>query len=154
MIVTRTERPRLDLAGVATLAALIVLLHIATNLLTVYEFHRDEFLYLAMGKHLRLWRMDFPPGIALIANGSRALFGDSLTAIRAFPALGLGLLTKFSIGFIGLPIVVATVLTPQRRRLATRWPWVALLVGTRLAHSLGEKHESLQRSYKSTIFRF
>lgn len=207
MIVSRTERPRLDLAGVAILAALIVLLHIATNLLTVYEFHRDELLYLAMGKHLRLWRMDFPPGIALIANGSRALFGDSLTAIRAFPALthgatallatliarelgggavaqrvsvlaialsplflrsggmlqpvvfdqfwwtlalyflirlcstddgrwwialgaalGLGLLTKFSIGFIGLPIVVATVLTPQRRWLATRWPWLALLV--------------------------
>lgn len=186
---------------------MVVVLHIATNLLTVYEFHRDEFLYLAMGKHLRLWRMDFPPAIAIIANTTRALFGDSLTSIRAFPALthgalvllgaliarevgggvaaqrlgalaialsplflragamlqpvvfdqlwwtlalyfllrlcstddgrwwiaigialGLGLLTKFSIAFIGAPMVVAVVLTPQRRWLATRWPWLALLM--------------------------
>ncbi|HEX6990365.1 MAG TPA: glycosyltransferase family 39 protein, partial [Gemmatimonadales bacterium] len=43
-------------------------------------------------------------------------------------ALGLGLLTKFSIAFIGIGIVVAIVITPLRRSLLTPWPWVALLI--------------------------
>jgi len=40
-----------------------------------------------MGRHLRLWRMDFPPGIALVAEAVRATLGDSLLAIRLAPAL-------------------------------------------------------------------
>jgi 4-amino-4-deoxy-L-arabinose transferase-like glycosyltransferase len=40
-----------------------------------------------MGRHLRLWRMDFPPAIALIAEAVRATLGDSLLAIRLVPAL-------------------------------------------------------------------
>jgi 4-amino-4-deoxy-L-arabinose transferase-like glycosyltransferase len=48
-------------------------------------------------------------------------------------ALGLGLLTKFSIAFLALPLAVAVLLTPLRRDLATPWPWVAaglsLLIG-------------------------
>ncbi|MFL5505330.1 MAG: glycosyltransferase, partial [Gemmatimonadales bacterium] len=32
-----------------------------------WEFHRDELLYLAMGDHLDLLRMQFPPLIALAA---------------------------------------------------------------------------------------
>jgi hypothetical protein len=40
-----------------------------------------------MGWHLRLWRMDFPPAIALIAESVRATVGDSLFAIRLVPAL-------------------------------------------------------------------
>jgi hypothetical protein len=40
-----------------------------------------------MGRHLRLWRMDFPPGIALAADTVRATLGDSLFAIRLVPAL-------------------------------------------------------------------
>jgi hypothetical protein len=43
-------------------------------------------------------------------------------------ALGLGLLTKFSIAFIGIGIVVGILVTPLRRRLLTPWPWLALLV--------------------------
>ena len=31
-----------------------------------------------MGRHLQLWRMDFPPAIALTAEATRALLGDSL----------------------------------------------------------------------------
>jgi 4-amino-4-deoxy-L-arabinose transferase-like glycosyltransferase len=57
------------------------------NLITPYEFHRDELLYLAMGRHLRLWAMDFPPGIALLARASQALAGDSLFGLRLVPAL-------------------------------------------------------------------
>jgi hypothetical protein len=75
----------LALGPVGALAALTLALHLWVNATTAYGFHRDEFLYLAMGRHLRLWAMDFPPGIALLAEATRALLGDSL-AIRARPA--------------------------------------------------------------------
>lgn len=209
--------------GVVALAATVLLGHVIVNVISPFEFHRDEFLYLAMGEHLRLWRMDFPPFIAMVGRATRAILGDALTAIRlgsavasallvlstavaaslmsaltadvpeaaAAPrrapapwvpwlatiavitapvflragnlfqpvvfdqlwwtaallallmrqqsrdarwwlgvgaALGVGLLTKFSIGFIGVGIVLGTVLTPLRRDLLTPWPWVALLL--------------------------
>lgn len=62
-------------------------MHVVVNATTRFGFHRDEFLYFSMGTHLRLWRMDFPPGIAIAANVVRATFGDSLTAIRMVPTL-------------------------------------------------------------------
>jgi hypothetical protein len=161
--------------------------------------------------------MDFPPAIAMLANVSRWLFGDSLAAVRVFPALegtvvlvlsaliarelgggrfaqglsalaticgvlfqrtstlfqpvvldqlwwtlallvlarlvrerargagtpsaspsgemplwialgaalGLGLLTKFSVLFIGFGVLIALLVTPFRRSLLTPRPWVA-----------------------------
>jgi len=210
MIVLVPEVRRLKplaVGSVGALAAIALGLHLWVNLVTPYGFHRDEFLYLAMGRHLRLWRMDFPPGIALIAEGTRAALGDSLAAIRAGPALagallvimaalfarelgggrraqvlaalavlasplflraanlfqpvvfdqllwslalfalarlcwrpdprwwvglgvalGLGLLVKFSIVFIGLGIVAGVLLSGLRRSLAGPWPWVAFAV--------------------------
>lgn len=75
-------------AGVVILlAAVVLLLHVAVNLTTPWGFHRDELLYLAMGQHLRVWSMDFPPLIAMLVRGTRALLGDSLAAIRLTPAL-------------------------------------------------------------------
>ncbi|MGH7581085.1 MAG: glycosyltransferase family 39 protein [Gemmatimonadales bacterium] len=186
-------------------AAIKLVLHLAVNLWTPYGFHRDELLYLGMGRHLQLWGMDFPPGIAIVAEVSRSLLGDSLIAIRFFPAvfgsavlvlaaliarelgggriaqglaafcvlasplflrsanllqpvvmdqliwsaalyalvrlirgygtdgwlllglvLGLGLLTKFSVAFIGLAIAAGVLLSPLRGALLTPWPWLAL----------------------------
>jgi 4-amino-4-deoxy-L-arabinose transferase-like glycosyltransferase len=72
---------------IGVLAALKLALHLAVNLTTPYEFHRDELLYLAMGRHLRLWTMDFPPGIAVLARAAEAVSGDSLVGIRLVPAL-------------------------------------------------------------------
>ncbi len=72
---------------VAGLATAKLALHLAVNAISPYGFHRDELLYLAMGRHLRLWRMDFPPAIALVAESVRAVFGDSLFSIRLVPAL-------------------------------------------------------------------
>jgi len=190
--------------GIATLALASLALHVVGNAITPYGFHRDEFLYFAMGRHLQLFRMDFPPAIAILAETVRGMLGDSLLAIRLIPAFagsllvalaalfarelgggrfaqllaglailgsplfvrpgtlfqpvvldqvawtlallsmarlaatddarwwlaigvacGLGLLAKFSIAFIGLGIFLATVLTPLRRQLGTRWPWFA-----------------------------
>ena len=72
---------------VTALAALVLALHIGVNFASPWGFHRDELLYLAMGQHLRVWSMDFPPLIAMLGRGTRALLGDSLAAIRLVPAL-------------------------------------------------------------------
>lgn len=200
-------RPPVATRAVLTLAGAVLLAHLVTNALTPYGVHRDELLYLAMGRHLRLFGMDFPPFIAIVAEASRA-FGDSLIVLRFAPALagsalvllaalvarelgggryaqllagvavatvplylrpgnlfqpvvfdqlwwtlalyalarlgqtgfqsdarwwivlgvagGVGLLTKFSILFLGLGVLVALLLGPQRRTLVTPWPWLAL----------------------------
>jgi 4-amino-4-deoxy-L-arabinose transferase-like glycosyltransferase len=94
---TPTANPPDHSLPVANRHALAVLtLHILTNLVTPYGFHRDEFLYFAMGEHLRLWRMDFPPFIAIVARASRALFDTSLPGLRLAPAFSHALLTGLS----------------------------------------------------------
>jgi len=47
-------------------------------------------------------------------------------------AAGLGLLAKFSILFIGVGVLAALLLTPHRRDLLTRGPWLALLIAVTL----------------------
>jgi hypothetical protein len=79
---TSSKRPQIALEIVVTLAAVKLLLHLATNAFSPYEFHRDAFLYMAMGEHLRLFTMDFPPGIAMLSQLTRGLLGDSLFALR------------------------------------------------------------------------
>ncbi len=66
-------------------ALLLVAIRFAFPLLLLnpaWEFHRDEFLYFAMGDHLEWFRMQFPPLIAVVARVGRALFGDSVWAAR------------------------------------------------------------------------
>jgi len=75
------------LLPILALVGLKVGIHFAANLITPYEFHRDEFLYFAMGDHFHLWRMDIPPAIAAFSVGVRRVFGDSLLTIRMIPAL-------------------------------------------------------------------
>jgi len=196
----------LALGTVAALLALKLALHAVTNFVTPYEFHRDEFLYLAMGTHFRALHMDFPPLMALLGMTAR-LFGEtSLFAVRMVPALagtaillltllmvrelggkrsamllagaplflsplflrsanlfqpvvldqlwwtlgfyaivklrntedprwwlmlgaagGLGLLTKFSILFFGLAVLVGLLLSDQRKSFLGPWPWIAIL---------------------------
>jgi 4-amino-4-deoxy-L-arabinose transferase-like glycosyltransferase len=41
---------------------------------------------------------------------------------------GLGLLTKFSIGFIGVGVLAGLLLTPRRRALLGPWPWIAAAI--------------------------
>jgi 4-amino-4-deoxy-L-arabinose transferase-like glycosyltransferase len=186
-------------------AVLKLALHLTVNARTEYGFHRDELLYLGMGRNLRLWGMDFPPAIAVVAVVSRTLLGESLTAIRFPPAvfgagivvlaaavarelgggrvaqglaafcvltsplflrsanllqpvvmdqlvwtaalytlvrlcrghgpgewlllgllLGLGLLTKFTVGFIALGLAAGILLSPLGAARRSRWPWMGL----------------------------
>ena len=86
--------------AVLALVAFKLALHVAAAAFTPYELHRDEFLYFAMGSHLQLLRMDFPPLIAMLAEAVRAVAGSSLFAYRAVPAL-------FGTGIVWLAVLTA-----------------------------------------------
>lgn len=199
-------RAPLAAGPVLGVAAAVLAVHLVTNVVSPYGFHRDEFLYFAMGRHLRLWRMDFPPAMAVLYDVMR-LLGDSRVALRLVPAFaatavvvlagmmarevgggrfaqlfaalavgcssyflrsgnlfhpvvldalwwsigcyallrlcrgdqrpgrwwlllalagGVGLLTKFSILFLGFGVLVGLLATRWRRSLLTRWPWLVL----------------------------
>ncbi|MBV6439833.1 MAG: hypothetical protein EPGJADBJ_01487 [Saprospiraceae bacterium] len=179
-----------------------VLLHFATA--ATLGFHRDEFLYLALGRHLDWGFWSNPPFIGFVAWVSQNLLGDSLFATRVIPALcggglvlltglmvrdlgggrfaqalcgtamlfsiawlrafsmlqpvpfdvffwallsfgllkwlqtndtrwwwfvgtvaGIGFLNKYTLVFWAAALLAALLLTPQRRVLATRAPWLA-----------------------------
>ncbi len=168
---------------------------------------------MAMGEHLRVWHMDFPPLIAILSRAIRALAGDSIVALRLVPAaasaglivvaglsareleggrfaqglaalavlasplylrtgtlfqpvaldqlwwtlglffllklvitddpgwwipfgtaVGLGLLTKFSILIFGASVLLALLATRKRRWLATPWPWAAAVLALLVGH--------------------
>src|SRR6266849_10817338 len=55
-----------------------------------YGYFRDELYYAACGQHLAWGYVDQAPLIAVIARVSRMIFGDSLHALRFFPALAAG----------------------------------------------------------------
>lgn len=96
-------------------AALVVALHVVVNVVTPYGIHRDEFLYAAMGRHLSLFRMDFPPLIAILSEGQRAVFGDTIWGLRMVPAVSHGALVL-------LTARIAAELGGQRRA-----QWLAAL---------------------------
>jgi 4-amino-4-deoxy-L-arabinose transferase-like glycosyltransferase len=69
------------------LAGTTLVLHAVVNRVSVFGLHRDELLYLAMGRNLSFWGMDFPPAIAVLAESTRALVGDTDVALRLGPSL-------------------------------------------------------------------
>jgi len=110
--------PSGDLAIIFYLSAFKLLLHFFTN--SGYGYFRDELYYLACGEHLDWGYVDQAPLIALVAAVSRAVLGDSLFAIRFFPALAgaaLVLLTgliarelgggRFAVLLAGVAVIVA-----------------------------------------------
>ena len=99
-----TERPATAAwtPWVPALAAAAVIAHLAVAAWGPYELHRDALLYLAMGEHLRLFRMDAPPFIALVAEATRALLGDGHAAIHTGPALAHGVLILLAGAFARL----------------------------------------------------
>jgi 4-amino-4-deoxy-L-arabinose transferase-like glycosyltransferase len=78
-------------AGLATgwlMAAATLLFHLLT--IRGYGYFRDELYYLACARHLDWGYVDHPPLVAAITAAARALFGDSLFAIRLLPAVAAG----------------------------------------------------------------
>lgn len=105
-------------AIVGTIAAAKLALHLATA--GVYGLFIDELYFLACGEHLDWGYVDMPPLTAFQAWLARALFGDSMLAIRLLPALagaGLVLLTgkiarelgggRFAQGLAALAVAIA-----------------------------------------------
>lgn len=71
-----------------SLAGVGVLLQLLTN--GRYGYFRDELYFIATSKHLAFGYVDLAPLSAFVLRMSRAMFGDSLHAIRLLPALAYG----------------------------------------------------------------
>src|ERR1700756_4799259 len=89
------ERGETDRAASAPLSTAVYALAIVAFALHVgfggrFGYFRDELYYAACGQHLAWGYVDHAPLIAVIARLSRTLFGDSLRALRFFPALSSG----------------------------------------------------------------
>lgn len=67
------------------LAIAKLLIHFFTN--TNYELHRDAFLYYSLGEHLDWGFVSVPPLIGIISKFSVFLFGNTVFALRFFPAI-------------------------------------------------------------------
>ena len=74
-----------DAALISAFAAGVFLLHLLTA--NRYGYFRDELYYAACGQHLAWGYVDQAPLIAVISWFARRLLGDSLYALRFFPAL-------------------------------------------------------------------
>jgi hypothetical protein len=71
-------------------------IHIFTNLFAGYEIFRDELYYIACSKRLDAGYVDHPPFSIFMLFLSRNIFGESLFAIRLFPAIVSGLTVFFT----------------------------------------------------------
>lgn len=107
-------------AVIAALVLVKLLVHLLTN--QQYGYHRDELLYLAMGKRLAWGYLEVPPSIGALAAVVRATLGEALWAVRLPSALasaavvGLtGLMTRafgggrLTILIAGLCVLIAPV---------------------------------------------
>ena len=122
-----TERPSerrwgSPLAVAACLAAAKLLTHVLTA--GGYGYFRDELYYIACGEHLDWGYVDHAPMVAWAARLARALFGDSLVALRLLPAVA-GALKVFLTGLIAREL--------GARRFAVLLACLCVLVGGHLA---------------------
>lgn len=84
--------------GLLVLLALIkLLIHLLTS--GSYGYFRDELYYMAAGRRLDFGYVDYPPFIALVAALARVTGGETLLALRFFPALA-GAVVVFLSGWI------------------------------------------------------
>lgn len=90
---------RAGIAFIGAFAALKLVLHLM--FIRWYGYHHDELYFLACGHHLAFGYVDHPPFTPWMAALSDALFGQSLSGLRFFPALAgagavfvTGLLTR------------------------------------------------------------
>jgi hypothetical protein len=75
----------IHLPSLAALLAAKLAIHLYAN--TRWGFHRDEFLYLSLGRHLDWGYWSNPPLIGWVSALVQATAGDSLFAVRLLPML-------------------------------------------------------------------
>ncbi len=93
----RRTLPAVALGVPLAFVALKLLLHALA--VTNYGYFRDELYYIACSKHLAWGYVDHPPFSIAVLAVVRALFGDSLIALRLLPALS-GAATVFLTGLL------------------------------------------------------
>ena len=71
-----------------------LILHLITN--GQYGFHRDELYFMDCAKHLSFGYADLPPLTPFLGRIAIEIFGESLRAIRFFPALAGSLAVFFT----------------------------------------------------------
>lgn len=71
--------------AVAGIAAFSFVLHMVFN--GRYGYFRDEFDYIACGRHLAWGYVDQPPTVPILSRICLVIFGDSLRSVRLVPAL-------------------------------------------------------------------
>jgi hypothetical protein len=99
--------------ALAMLAAIIAPIYLALN--NFYSMNAfDLLLWAAAGAIL----------IRILEDGGAAT-GDTRLWVLLGLMLGLGLMNKISVLWLGFGLVVGLVMTPARRCLATRGPWLA-----------------------------
>ncbi len=109
-----------DALSLLSLAVVALAIHFVTN--SRYGYHGDELYFIACGDHLAWGYVDLPPLVPFVARMSRALLGDSLFALRLYPALahaGLVFLTgwmaramggqRWAQGLAALTVLIAPV---------------------------------------------
>ncbi len=74
------------IAGIAALALVKLVLHLASTGHFGYGFFIDELYFLACSEHLSWGFVDMPPLFPALTALVRAVFGDSLFAVRLVPA--------------------------------------------------------------------
>jgi 4-amino-4-deoxy-L-arabinose transferase-like glycosyltransferase len=88
-----------DIVLISAFALIKILIHLYTNTFASYGIFRDEFYYLACASRPDFGYVNQPPFSILILGISRFFLGDSLFAIRLFPAIA-GALTIFITGLM------------------------------------------------------
>jgi hypothetical protein len=94
--------PRDALSGaaiVACVAVLKLLIHFYFNAFSYYGYFRDELYFIDAGKHLDWGYVDIGPLTIWLGRISRELMGDSVFALRFFPAIA-GALTVVIVGLM------------------------------------------------------
>lgn len=74
-----------DLAVIGYIAGIKFVLQVAA--INGYGYFRDEFYYIACSQNLSFGYVDHPPLAMLLLKGIRSVLGDSVFALRIFPAL-------------------------------------------------------------------
>lgn len=96
-----TKLFRDPVAWAALFALAKLALHFSFN--GSYGYFRDELYYVACGEHLALGYPDHAPLIAFVTKLTRVLFGDSLFALRFFPAVA-GAAKVFLTGLVAVEL--------------------------------------------------
>jgi 4-amino-4-deoxy-L-arabinose transferase-like glycosyltransferase len=112
---TSKSSGKIDLLILIGLSLSLFLYHILTGALSGYGYFIDEFYYVACSRHLALGYVDHPPLSVFLLAVSRWIFGESIPALRLFPALAASLtvcvtgLTARRLGGSQAAIVIAAL---------------------------------------------